>query len=66
MENAGKALTYGVSALLFVLALSVAMLSYTSIINFVDSILTTSERHDHDIEGTKTSYNVMLDDKYFV
>jgi hypothetical protein len=58
MDNLSKALTYGVSALLFVIALSIAIMSYTNIMGFVDSILTTSERHDHGVEGIQTVLSI--------
>ncbi len=66
MENLGKALSYGVSAFLFVLAASIALVSYNNIIKFVDSILTTSEIHDHSAEGIQTSFNVETHDNILI
>ena len=61
MDNLSKAMTYGVSALLFIIALSIAVVSYTNIMSFVDSILTTSERHSHGTENSQISYIVLSD-----
>jgi hypothetical protein len=61
MDNANKAISMGVSALLFVFALSIAIASYSNILTFIDSILTQSEIHEHDVEGLQSSQIITFD-----
>ncbi|MBR3280392.1 MAG: hypothetical protein IKI57_00915 [Clostridia bacterium] len=55
MENLSSAIVMGGSVLLFIIAISVAVYTYMSIMNTNDAILTTSEYYDR----TAESYEVL-------
>ncbi len=51
MENSFKALIMGGAVLLFVVGVSVGVLSYSRVMEFVDAILTTSEENNRTAEN---------------
>lgn len=50
MENLQKALIMAGSVFMFVIALSVAVFSYTTVTNVIETIMTTSENNDRSSE----------------
>lgn len=58
MENAQKAIIMAGSVFMFVIAVSIAIYSYNTVIYVVESILTASEQYDQNVEG----YGVVEDD----
>jgi len=51
MENAQKAIIMAGSAFMFVIAVSIAIYSYNTVIATVESILTSSEQYSQTVEG---------------
>ena len=60
MDNLSKAINMAVNAILFIIAVSIAIASYTNIMAFLDNILLTSDRHTHDVE------NQVLDSAWYI